>query len=349
MKIHLDHERLNYCGRIDWSNLDNPVFIYPATYVQFRFNGCSAVITVENHHVCWNNYAGAIVDGGQKIFELAEQGETRLELVSEADEGEHEVLFFKRQDCSHEMTIRSLELNDGACLLEPPEVPRRCIEVYGDSVSAGEVSEALDYVGKEDPEHHGQYSNSYYSYAWITARKLNARLHDIAQGGIPLINGNGWVAPPHYPGMEFMWDKLHYHPQLGSASDWDFRLYTPHIVIIAVAQNDSNPDDYMRTDPEGVRAEYWKYKYGELVKNIRSKYPKAFIILTTTLLCHDRNWDDAIDEVCNKLGDERVVHFVYKRNGCGTMGHLRIPEAEEMAGELTDFINGLTVPVWEGV
>lgn len=39
------------------------------------------------------------------------------------------------------------------------------IEVYGDSVSAGEVSEAVDFVGKEDPEHEGGYSNSYYLMA----------------------------------------------------------------------------------------------------------------------------------------------------------------------------------------
>ncbi|MDD6292074.1 MAG: electron transporter RnfD [Lachnospiraceae bacterium] len=347
MKINLKDEKLNYCGRIDWSNPKNPVFVFPATYLQFRFFGRSAVITVENHHVCWSNYVGAIVDGIQKTFELREQGETRIELLNEEQEGEHVVLFLKRQDCCHEMTLKLLELDDGAKLLDPPEVPIRRIEVYGDSVSAGEVSEALDYVGKPDPEHHGQYSNSYYSYAWITARKLGAQLHDVAQGGIPLLNGNGWVAPPYYPGMEFMWDKLHYHPQLGKAVDWDFSLYTPHVVIVAIAQNDSNPDDYMRTDPMGLRAEYWKYKYGELVKNIRKKYPKTLIILTTTLLEHDKNWDDAIEEVCNQLGDERIMHFLYKRNGCGTPGHLRIPEAEEMANELVDFINGLTVPVWD--
>ena len=55
-------------------------------------------------------------------------------------------------------------------LLAPPPVPKRKIEVYGDSVSAGEVSEALDFVGKEDPEHNGEYSNSWYSYAWMTAK-----------------------------------------------------------------------------------------------------------------------------------------------------------------------------------
>ena len=85
----------------------------------------------------------------------------------------------------------------------------------------------------------------------------------------------------------------------------------------------------------------------ELVKNIRAKYPKALIILVTTILSHDKGWDDAIEEVCRKLGDPRVRHFLYQRNGCGTPGHARIPEAEEMADELVQYINGLDLPVWE--
>ena len=59
-----------------------------------------------------------------------------------------------------------------AKLLECPPLPERRIEVYGDSVSAGEVSEALEYTGKQDPQHNGEYSNSYYSYAWLTACNL---------------------------------------------------------------------------------------------------------------------------------------------------------------------------------
>lgn len=75
------------------------------------------------------------------------------------------------------MTFLGVELEADGELLELSETARpsaRKIEVYGDSVSAGEVSEAVDFVGKPDPEHNGEYSNCWYSYAWMTARKLNA-------------------------------------------------------------------------------------------------------------------------------------------------------------------------------
>lgn len=347
MEISLDHQKLSYCGRIDKKNPLKPEFIYPATSLTFRFYGSKASLLVENRKACWDNYVGAIVDGKQEKWKLNDTGMTEIVLLDEAESEEHEVLFFKRQDSCHELVLHKLMLSEDAKLLDAPGKPHRRIEVFGDSVSAGEVSEAVEYTGKPDPEHNGEYSNSWYSYSWMTARKLHAQIHDIAQGGIPLLNGNGWVEPPYYPGMEFMWDKLHYQPRFGEAVPWDFSEYTPHVVILAIGQNDSNPDDYMKEDPNGVRAVYWKYKYGKLLEEMREKYPKAVIILTTTILEHDAGWDCAIDEVCRKMGDERIFHFLYKRNGCGTPGHIRISEAEEMSDELAAFINGLTIPVWE--
>ncbi|WP_099205253.1 electron transporter RnfD [Scatolibacter rhodanostii] len=347
MVISLDNQELVYSGRIDVTNPQKPEMIYPASSLHFKFRGRKAELTLSNQKVYWTNYVGAIIDGEEKKWEIAESGQTIVALVDEDVDKEHDVLFFKRQDSCHVIMLESLVLSEGGQLLAAPAKPVRRIEVYGDSVSAGEVSEALDYIAQSDPEHHGQYSNSYYSYAWLTARKLNAELHDVAQGGIPLVTGTGWVSPPHYPGMDSVWNKLHYIPQLNRLTDWDFSRYTPHVVIIAVAQNDSNPENYMKEDYTGEKAVIWRNKYRELVLNIREKYPKALILLTTTLLNHDANWDKAIEEVCQGLDDERVQHFLFKRNGCGTPGHLRIPEAEEMADELAAYLNGLDIPVWE--
>lgn len=347
MFIELDRKELVYSGRIDRTVPKQPEFIFPASSLHFRFRGRGAWLTLENHRVCWNNFVGAIIDGEQKCWELKEKGQTRIPLLEEEKEREHEVLVFKRQDSCHEFTVCSLELSEESRILEAPEKPVRRMEVYGDSVSAGEVSEAVNYVGREDPEHNGEYSNSWYSYAWILARRLNAELHDIAQGGIPLLNGTGWVAPPIYPGMEFVWNKVHYHPQLGRVTEWNFAEYTPHLVLVAIGQNDSHPDDIMKKTPEGMRAEYWKYKYQTLIEAIREKYPKAVILLATTILCHDAGWDQAIEEVCGRLCDDRIRYFRYSRNGCGTPGHIRIPEAEEMALELADYIEHMDISVWE--
>lgn len=346
-QILLNQKELCYSGRIDWENPLKPEMVYPASYLHFRFHGKKAVLSVENRKVCYDNYVGAWIDGEQKTYLLNDSGMTELVLVAEEQAADHDILFFKRQDCCHEIILHSLELSEESRLYAAPEKPNRRIEVYGDSVSAGEVSEAVEYLKKPDPKHRGEYSNSWHSYAWIAARKMGAELHDIAQGGIPLLNGNGWVSPPFYPGMEFMWDKVHYSPQLDKVTDWDFSSYIPHLVIVAIGQNDSNPDDYMKNEPEGLRAVYWKYRYECLIREIRKRYPKAVILLTTTILEHDPSWDHAIEEVCQALKDDRVLHFLYSENGCGTPGHIRIPEAEQMAAELAAYVEALPIPVWE--
>lgn len=338
IEVGLNHEKLVYCGRIDKRNPERPEFIFPASYLHFRFRGRKAVLIVENRNIYWENYAGALIDGIQKKWLLKEEGQTELTLVEEEEEGEHEVLFFKRQDSCHEMILCSLQLSEGGALLSPPPVPERKIEVYGDSVSAGEVSEAVEYTGKEDPQHNGQYSNSWYSYAWMTARKLNAQIHDIAQGGIALMNGTGWFREPDAVGMESVWDKMHYAPELGEPVLWDFSQYTPDVVIVAVGQNDSHPEDYMKEDPCSPKAALWRENYKTFLKNLRNQYPSAHIICCTTLLHHDEEWDTAIAQVCREISDEKLSHYLFRRNGEGTPGHLRIREAEEMAEELAAYI-----------
>ena len=50
-----------------------------------------------------------------------------------------------------------------------------------------------------------------------------------------------------------------------------------------------------------------------------------------------------VEEVCRKIQDEKIRHFMFRRNGKGTPGHLRIPEAEEMAEELSAYIENLDI------
>lgn len=346
MTIQLNDPKLVYTGRIDFTDPQHPVWIFPATSLRFRFRGKSAVLRVRNRNAYWKNTLGAIVDGKQLRFDLRDSGETRLDLVDASVDADHDVLVFKRMDACHEVTLEHLELSDGSILLPAPERLERRIEVYGDSVSAGEVSEAIDCVGKPDPVHNGEYSNSWYSYPWQIARKLNAELHDIAQGGIALLDGTGYYEEPNAVGMESAWDKVHYSPSLGPSTSWDFTQWTPHVVILAVGQNDSHPIDYMALDPNGERARKWREGYRRMLQNLRGVYPNAQIICCTTLLEHARAWDEAIFRVVNEIGDARITQYRFSRNGTGTPGHPRIPEHAEMAEELSAYIESLPMKGW---
>ena len=98
------------------------------------------------------------------------------------------------------------------------------------------------------------------------------------------------------------------------------------------------------TDPE-YRTK-WKERYKEIIRSLRSHYPKARFIMLLTVLMHYPTWDDALDEIVEELGDERLTHFRFKRCGAATPGHPRLPEQYEMASELTAYITRLE-NVWE--
>lgn len=349
MRIMPEHKNLRYVGRVDWTDRRAPVFAFPCTSVQMRFTGNMLKVHVRNKKAYWENYLGCILDGKQTKLRLPDDGSALFEIPVKCSNGQaaegnfHEVMLFKRQDSCHEVAFLGFEIGETETVLALPPSPRRRIEVYGDSVSAGEVSEAVDYAGKPDPDHHGQYSNSWYSYAWMTARKLGAQIHNISQGGIALLDGTGWFNEPDYIGMETAWNKIRYNPSFGSPMDWDFTQYTPQVVIVAIGQNDSHPSDYMKEDYNSPRSVYWRRKYMELLLKIRDRYPDVWIVCMTTLMEHDLSWDQSIDEVCSFLKDEKICHFTFRRNGVGTPGHLRIPEAEEMASELSAYIDALDV------
>lgn len=181
MWICANDERIRYTGRIDCRVEAEPVWVFPGSSAEFWFSGEVLRIHVENFNEYWQNYLGCILDQVQSAFYLKKSGETVIEVrVPENESGVHHVLFFKRQDGCHELKILGFEIGDGERLIELPPVSERRIEVYGDSVSAGESVEAIDFIGKTDMEHEGGFSNCWFSFPWMTARMLGARLHDIA-------------------------------------------------------------------------------------------------------------------------------------------------------------------------
>ena len=347
--IEADNSNYQYTGRVDFEDPKSPTIIYAGSMIKTKFTGTCVKVAIKNIHACYENAIGFIIDEDIKGKVVIEEHnkEIVLDIAEGLREGVHNLILFKRSDAAHYFDFYGIVLENGCHLEAPVPKSNRRIECFGDSVSAGEVSEAIEYVGKADPEEHeGIYSNSWYSYSMITARKLGAEINNNAQGGIAVLDGTGYFNPSlGYKGLESTYDKLRYSAELGKCNKWDFSRYTPHVVIMALGQNDSHPIDYINNDKE--KREYWKSKYKEIILDLRDKYPNALFVIITTLLCHNEGWDIALDEMTKEINDEKIVRFKFKRNGVGTPGHLRIPEAEEMAEELTEFIEGFGEEIWK--
>ena len=118
MKIKPNDVMIRYTGRIDWTDAEKPVWVYPCTSAEMKFTGNTLKIKVFNRNNYWDNYLGCIIDQSQRSYLLNKEGITELDIVvPDNDTNEHCVLFFKRQDACHEVTILEYEIGDGERLL----------------------------------------------------------------------------------------------------------------------------------------------------------------------------------------------------------------------------------------
>ncbi len=353
-----DSEHLQYMGRIDFDDAKRPVFAWPASCVETVFTGTSVGVVFNNIRMQDYTSLGFIIDGVQgkielrgetmqhsrrhwngEVTELPDNGEAyedSLYMLAEGlEDKEHTLKIFKRLAAAHYVELVGIVVDEGAVLRNPAKKYDYKLEVYGDSVSAGEVTEAIWFEGQCDPAHHSQYDNSHFSYASMLSRKLNAELHLMGQGGIALFDGTGYFCADQLTGMESCYDKIEYSPYKPT-KQWDFSRFTPDAVIVAIGQNDHNPEPERIKEPEYRRK--WKDAYIAMLNTLRDNHKGAKFVLILTVLGHDKTWDDLLEEVVQEMGTPDVTHFMFRRTGSGTNGHPRATEQEEMAQELYEYM-----------
>lgn len=344
MKILHNDKKIVYMGRREVT-AEETRFFHAGSQAIVRFRGTRLDVIIDSTPF-WGEFSlGVVIDGEVKSVPLLydhSTGEVTITAAENLDDTVHDAVIYKRHAAYHTLFIRAFE-TDGE-FSEPECLPDRKIEVYGDSVCAGEVIEADDFIAKCDPiGHNGKWDNAWYSFVMQTARNIGAQIHNICQGGIALFDGTGYFHAPEYIGLESTYDKICYYPEGGEITKWDFSSYIPDIVIIAIGQNDkhngrTDADDIDITDVKYRRK--WKNAYIKLVNDLNKLYGGVKFVLTTTILMHDAEWDKTIEEIKDELCSKGIeaYHNMFARNGAATPGHPRICEHNEMAEELTKFI-----------
>jgi len=207
------------------------------------------------------------------------------------------------------------------------------IEFYGDSITSGYAVE--DYSGKDRPD--SIYTNSYNSYASVTARYFNADYTCISRGGIGVMVS--W-----YPLiMPEMYDRL--NPE-DSDSKWNFTKSNPDVVVINLFQNDSwlvnikdNEQFKSKFGEEKPSDEFIVKSYKDFVKTIRNKYPNTKIICmlgNMDITNYDSVWPGYVKEAVSALNDNKIsTLFVPYKN---TLGHPKVEEQQLIANSLISLI-----------
>ncbi len=344
MKILHNDKNVLWMGRRDVTSDETRLFHAGAQAI-LRFKGTKLNVTINNFCVWGSLNLGVVIDGEMKGIPLSHDNNCKDVTITVAEnlsDDVHNVIIYKRHAGNQHLFIKSFE-TDGK-FMTPDALPERKIEVYGDSVCAGDVIEAYDYVAKSDPEgHDSKFDNVWNSFVMQTARNIDAQVHNICQGGIALFNGTGYFHMPDFIGLESTYDKTCYFPEGGDITTWDFSKYTPDIVIIAIGQNDQHngeTDQNDRNISDPVYRNEWETAYIKMVRDLDKHYGGAKFVLTTTILMHDADWDNAIEEIKDELNGMgiKAYHNMFSRNGAATPGHPRLSEHTEMAEELTRFI-----------
>jgi len=320
-----NNPHIQYTGRIDFSNPELPRFWSPGVYIEARFKGTFCQVTI-NDEMLWghsHNYISIVIDD-QPVKRLKLTDKTNIiNLGENLKDGNHKITLCK----STESGIGYLEFAGITCdkLLKATPLPKRKIELYGNSITCGTGSDTSEFpcdTGQWYDQH-----NAYMSYGPVTARMLNAQWMLSSVSGIGLMHSccNMDIEMPD------VYDKLNMRE---NKINWDFSKYQPDVVTIALGQNDGIQDSTTFCS-----------KYIELVHHFRSVYPKATIVCLTSPMADQKlvttlkKYLSAIAEQLNNNGDKNVYTYFFSKqfsNGCG--GHPNLAQHTEIANELAAFI-----------
>jgi lysophospholipase L1-like esterase len=312
--------RIQYSGRVDFTDPQAPRFDWPKVTLTAAFTGKGIGILLEDGG---NNY-NVYIDGKLHQVLVTKPGAVQYDL-KDLSESSHLLQLVKRTEASWGMAVfKGLVLEKNGALEEPPALPKRRIEIIGDSISCGYGNEG-SRIQCDDLR---PYQNSDRTYGAFLARDFGAECRIIAISGKGVVRN--WGAkdrtspdplPPYYR------QTLAGNPDL----KWDFKLWVPDAVLVFLGTNDFS------TSPQADPADFIS-SYRALLQAIRKNYPRAQVF------CLGRsdlpNLGALVEKVAQaeakKTGKKicyiAIPAFDYRNMGCD--GHPKV----ETHRELADFL-----------
>jgi len=332
--VPFNQKEVSYMGRVEKVENQYAKIYWPGTSVTINFKGTELKVVLKNGKE--ETYFYAIVDGNEKEAKKvkADTVQSSILLATGLKNTNHSVQLFKLSNNTSYTDFYGFELVDGSTVLNPAPLPKRKIEFYGNSITAGH---GVDVLPGQDDSGSPEYFNNYWTYAALTSRHFNAQYSCISRSGIGVMVSWFPIIMPE------MYDRL--NPE-DPTSKWNFSKYTPDIVVINLFQNDmwltaspTHPEFKARfgTTPPDVPTIILSYQ--NFVKSIRAKYPDATIICVLGSMNATEKgspWPGYIEKAVDGLSDSKILtHFFPYKN---TPGHPKVSEQKVMADDLIGFI-----------
>lgn len=336
LQIPFNDGHIQYEGRITQQNNKTQLY-WPGTSATIRFSGTGLKATMQDFN--GQNYFNVIIDNDKISRVKIDSAKKTYALAEGLSNGVHTVSLIKITQIHKEYKrgyseLFGFEVEGASRVMNPPKLPKRKIEFYGNSITCGHA--ILDSTGGDRGA--PQFENNYLAYGAITARHFNARYRCIAKSGIGVMVSFGDLI------MSEMYNRTN---PFDSTSVWDFKQYVPDIVVVDLLQNDQGilgrPEYVQYPRRFGTTAptrEFIVKSYQDLIQKIRNQYPNTSIICALGSMDITREgsvWPGYVREAVANLKDAKIyTHFFpYK----GTPKHPLIKDHENMAQSLISFID----------
>ncbi len=315
--------KIHYIGRFDTQDAAGPRCAWSNSTVALKFVGTALGAKLADSG---ENQWQVVVDGKPtKILTTKGKGAS-YRVADGLPPGEHTVELVKRTEafCGNTQFL-GFQLSEGGTLLEPAPAKHR-IEIIGDSISCGYGNE-----GKSETEHFSPTTeNAYLTYGAIAARELGADCVVVAWSGRKMWPDN--TIPAIYD-LALPQDK---------SSTWDFKKWTPQVVLINLATN-----DFGRGIPE---EKAWTEAYEAFIARVRKHYPDAEIYVVSGSMMGDWNATKPLTTLKKYLakivadrkaaGDLKIHELDFaqqdRKDGLGSDWHPSVKTHELMAKKLVD-------------
>ncbi len=330
--ITFNNPKIQYEGRVAFSD-STACINWSGSSISMNFKGSEISAILRDADT--SNYYNVIIDDKVISKIQLDTNKRNYILASGLSRGKHKIQLFKRTEWGKGQTFfYGFETNTKTEILPKSKPKKRKIEFYGDSITCGYGNE--DITGKDSRT--GHFENNYLTYGAITARHFDAQFSCIANSGIGIMVS--WF-PTIMPDIYDLTDPH------DNKTKWDFKKYTPDIVVINLFQNDSwllnqpkNAEFINRFGTQKPNEDFIIKSYENFVKTIRAKYPNASIICALGSMDATKEgskWPDYIKKAVTNLQDKNIyTHFFTYKN---TPGHPKVNEQAAMAASLIAFIN----------
>jgi len=332
--IKATDRRVCYIGRIG-TVVGGRVVYWPGSDVVLRFRG--SFLRVKLRETTGKNYFDVIIDSQEVRLFRPKRGTAWFTVVRGLKYGVHQVQIYKRNEFTNGATYFYGFETDSTGEFLKAQCPKRNIEFYGNSITAGFADRDSLLLG----ERGGIFTDNYVSYGSILSRHYNAGFWCIARSGIGLMIS--WTGPD----MRHLYYRLN---PLDSASRWNFSRMEPQLVVINLLQNDY----WLLQRPQypSVKKRFKGHlpddkqivgSYYDFLKSIREHYPNAEIIcvLGPMSVVTSSRWRSYVCSAVAKMRDKRV-HYLFlpylHRNG-----HPKVRDHRRMAKILERYIDSLGI------